>query len=124
MLSLLHRQQKPHCFLLLFLAAALVLAAGCKHEAGEVDDPQLKPIQAMIQQALPIGTTQASVEEFISARGYPTEPGKPGTLVAVIRHIDTQKLQPVTARVTFFFDANRKLNTYEIVRIPNAPIPQ
>jgi hypothetical protein len=65
------------------------------------------------------------VVEFLSARGYPTEPPeKPGTLVAIIRHIDTEKLQPVTARVTFYFDANGKLNTYEIVRTMNAPIPQ
>jgi len=30
----------------------------------------------------------------------------------------------VTARVTFYFDANGKLNTYEIVRTINAPIPK
>lgn len=79
----------------------------------------------MLEQSLPAGSTQGAVQEFISARGYPTEPAnKPGTLIAIIRHIDTEKLQPVTARVTFYFDANGKLNTYEIVRTMNAPIPQ
>jgi hypothetical protein len=107
-----------------FLAAGLFLFAGCKG-AFKVEDPQLKPIQAMIDESLPLGTTEGVVQEFLSARGYPTEPAsKPGTLVAIIRHIDTEKLQPVTARVTFYFDANGKLNTYEIVRTMNAPLPQ
>jgi hypothetical protein len=110
--------------LLCVFVAGLFLLAGCK-EAFKVDDPQLKPIQAMIEQSLPAGSTQGAVQEFLSARGYPTEPAdKPGTLIAIIRHIDTEKLQPVTARVTFYFDANGKLNTYEIVRTMNAPIPQ
>jgi len=30
----------------------------------------------------------------------------------------------VTVRVTFYFDASGKLNTYEMVRTANAPIPQ
>jgi hypothetical protein len=122
--SLSHYPRKLAHYSLLFLAAAMLLAAGCKQQTPEVDDPQLKPIQAIIDQAVPIGTSQASVEEFISGRGYTEQSGKAGTLVADIRHIDTEKLQPVTARVTFYFDANRKLITYEIVRIPNAPIPQ
>jgi hypothetical protein len=33
-------------------------------------------------------------------------------------------MQPVTARVTFHFDANGKLIRYEIVRTLNDPIPQ
>jgi hypothetical protein len=97
---------------------------GCK-QSRQVDDPQLKPIQAMLEQNLPIGTTEGAVAQFLSARGYPTETtDQPGTLVAIIRHIDTERMQPVTARVTFYFDANGKLNTYEIVRTANAPFPQ
>jgi hypothetical protein len=114
------RPVRLHCV----FVVGLFLLAGCKG-AFKVDDPQLKPIQAMIEQSLPAGSTQGAVQEFLSARGYPTEPAnKPGTLIAIIRHIDTDKLQPVTARVTFYFDANGKLNTYEIVRTMNAPIPQ
>jgi hypothetical protein len=125
MSSLLHHHPKYARVPLLLFTAVLSLFAGCKSQIPEVDDPQLKPIQAMIQEKLPIGTTQGSVLEFLSARGYTTEnTEKAGTIVAIIRHIDTQKLQPVTARVTFYFDANGKLNTYEIVRTMNAPIPQ
>jgi len=106
------------------MASLVFFLGGCKG-ALKVDDPQLKPIQAMLDEKLPVGSTEGAVVEFLSARGYPTEPPeKPGTLVAIIRHIDTEKLQPVTARVTFYFDANGKLNTYEIVRTMNAPIPQ
>ena len=102
----------------------LLFLAGCK-KTVEVDDPQLKPIQEMLQKALPAGTTEAAVNQFLDTRGYPRDPThKPGTVVAIIRHIDTEKLQPVTARVTFYFDANDKLNTMEIVRTFNQPVSQ
>lgn len=117
-------QSLPRKAVFFVLIAMAYATAGCKG-ALKVDDPQLKPIQAMIDEKLPPGTTEGAVQEFLSARGYPSEPSdKPGTLVAVIRHIDTEKMQPVTARVTFYFDANGKLNTYEVVRTVNAPIPQ
>lgn len=104
--------------------AVFSLLVGCK-KTNEVDDPQLKPIQEMLNRALPQGSTQGAVQQFLSTRGYPTEPtGQPGTLVTIIRHIDTERLQPVTARVTFYFDANGKLNTTEIVRTFNQPIPK
>jgi hypothetical protein len=108
-----------------FLAvASLLLLFGCE-QALKVDDPQLKPIQDMLEAKLPPGTTEGAVSEFLAMRGYPTEaPDKPGTIVAIIRHIDTEKLQPITARVTFYFDANGKLITVEIVRTINSPIPQ
>lgn len=39
------------------------------------------------------------------------------------RRLDvTQTVRPVTARVTFCFDANGRLNTIEMVRIPNQAI--
>jgi hypothetical protein len=104
--------------------AGLLILCGCKG-AFKVEDPQLKPIQDMIEKNLPTGSRDGVVQDFLSARGYPTEPPqKPGTIVAIIRHIDTEKLQPVTARVTFYFDGYGKLTTYEIVRTANAPIPQ
>jgi hypothetical protein len=108
----------------LFLALlTLCLAGGCK-KSSEVDDPQLKPIQEMLNQSLPVGSSEAMVTQFLAVRGYPQEAAKRGTVVAIIRHIDTEKLQPVTARVTFYFDANGKLNDTEIVRTFNQPIPQ
>ena len=107
---------------ILLTAGVLFFSAGCK-KAFQIDDPQLKPIQIMLETELPVGTPETAVSHFLSMRGYPTEPSdKPGTLIAIIRHIDTEKLQPVTARVTFYFDANGKLNTYDIVRTMNQPV--
>lgn len=89
----------------------------------QVEDPQLKPIQEMIETQLPKGSTTARVTDFLSVRGYEMQnPEKPGTLVAVIRHIDTQTVRPVTARVTFYFDASGNLDSVEMTRIWNQPI--
>lgn len=112
----------PASFLL--AAAFLLLLAGCSQER-KVDDPQLKAIQDLLEANTPVGTPEATVSHFLAMRGYETEPSdKPGTMVAIIRHIDTEKLQPVTARVTFYFDANGRLNTYEIARTMNRAVPQ
>lgn len=109
---------------LLLAVAGILLLAGCS-KAFKVEDPQLKPIQEMLDTNLPPGTPDGAVSQFLATRAYPTEPSdKPSTIVAIIRHIDTEKLQPVTARVTFHFDANGKLRDYELVRTMNAPIPQ
>ena len=89
----------------------------------QVDDPQLKPIQQMIETQLPKGSTADRVTTFLSVRGYELQPPeKPGTLVAIIRHIDTRTVRPVTARVTFSFDASGRLNAVQMTRIPNQPI--
>lgn len=107
---------------LVLTAGVVIFAGGCK-KAFQVDDPQLKPIQDMLDAELPVGTPESAVSQFLSMRGYPTEPSdKPGTLIAIIRHIDTERLQPVTAKVTFYFDANGKLNTYNIARTMNRPV--
>jgi hypothetical protein len=106
------------------VVAGMLVLAGCS-KAFKVEDPQLKPIQEMLDTNLPPGTPDGAVSQFLATRAYPTEPSeKPSTMVAIIRHIDTEKLQPVTARVTFHFDANGKLQNYEMVRTINAPIPQ
>ncbi len=108
----------------LVATAALFTVAGCQNGA-KTNDPQLKPIQQMLDEQLPVGTTEAAVNAFLSARDYPSEPGaKHGTIVAKIRHIDTEKVQPVTARVTFYFDENGKLKDYDLQRTMNEPIPQ
>lgn len=108
----------------MFPLLALIFLCGCKQKPVEVDDPQLKPIEDIIKTNLPLGTPDSTVNHFLAIRGYPTETSqKPGTIVATIRHIDRETVKPVTARVTFYFDANGKLNTYEIVRTFNAPVP-
>jgi len=108
------------------IALALLCSAGCK-QTPRTDDPQLKPIQDMLDAQVPPGTPEANVLTFLDTRGYAIQPtGKQGTVVATIRHIDTQTVTPVTARVTFYFDANHKLNTFEMQRTFNerAPDPQ
>lgn len=108
------------CSLLLLTA---LFAGSCQKSFMQVDDPQLKPIQEMLETQLPKGSTTDRVTTFLSVRGYELQPSeKPGTLVAIIRHIDLQTVRPVTARITFFFDANGRLNTIEMIRIPNQPI--
>jgi hypothetical protein len=110
----------PFCSLLLLFA---LLAAACQKSFMQVDDPQLKPIQQMIETQLPKGSTADRVTTFLSVRGYELQPPeKPGTLVAIIRHIDTRTVRPVTARVTFSFDASGRLNAVQMTRIPNQPI--
>jgi hypothetical protein len=117
------RKSEPYLKVVYFLLAVLALS-GCQQKPVEVDDPQLKPIEEIIKTNLPLGTPDAAVSHFLEIRGYPTETSqKPGTIVAIIRHIDRQTVKPVTARVTFYFDANGRLNTYEIVRTFNAPVP-
>lgn len=101
----------------------LLCAVGCQ-KAARTSDPQLKPIQDMLDAQLPPGTPEANVLTFLDNRNYPVEPiGKQGTVVATIRHIDTETVTPVTARVTFYFDANRKLNTFEMQRTFNQATP-
>jgi hypothetical protein len=127
MASFPHPTRRSFSWLLsryLIFVSCVVLLSGCK-QAFQVDDPELKPIQEILNKNLPSGVTEGAVSQFLSMRGYPQQtPEKPGTMVAIIRHIDTEKMRPVTAKVTFYFDANGKLNTYEIVRTVNAPIPQ
>ena len=110
----------------LMLCAAVVSAAGCSHQTQiRTSDPQLKPIQDMLDEQLPQGTPEANVLTYLNNRGYAVLPaGKDGTIVTSIRHIDTQTVQPVTARVTFYFDDNHKLKTFELQRVFNEPIPQ
>jgi hypothetical protein len=129
--SILRSSRKPFSPAKVFavlLAILLLSFAGCKsslRNALKVDDPQLKPIETMVQQNVPIGSPQAVVLQFLSARGYPTDnPTEPDTIVGIIRHIDTEKMQPVTARVTFYFDKNGRLESYDVVRTMNAPVPQ
>ena len=98
----------------LWTALAMAGLAACGG-AGRTDDPQLKPIQSMLEAQLPPHTPQEKVVAFLDNRGYPILPAqKQGTIVANIRRTDTATVQPVIARVTFYFDANRKLNTFEL----------
>ncbi|HET7107982.1 MAG TPA: hypothetical protein VFI38_14315 [Candidatus Acidoferrum sp.] len=95
--------------------------AGCGG-AERAEDPQLKPIQAMLEEDLPRHTPEEKVVRYLDNHGYSILAGqKQGTIVAIIRRKDTAAVQPAMARVTFYFDANRKLNTFELKRPENEP---
>ena len=105
----------------LFLALALAGLAGCGG-AGRTDDPQLKPIQSMLEAQLPPHTPEEKVIRYLDNNGYSILAAqKQGTIVAIIRRKDTAAVQPVSARVTFYFDANRRLNTFELQRPSSEP---
>jgi hypothetical protein len=92
----------------------LLLAAGCNPSATHTSDPRLKQIDQLLNEQLPPGTPMSRVSFFLNTRGYQAEPSPPRTVVATVEHVDTKTLRPSAARVTFHFDANNKLLTYEM----------
>jgi hypothetical protein len=108
------------CFLALLCLPALLI--GCKPSASHTSNPQLKQIDELINQQLPTGAPISQVNFFLNSRGYPVEQAEDvHSIVAVVEHVDTETLQPSAARVTFHFDANDKLVSYDLVSI--APTP-
>jgi hypothetical protein len=111
---------------ILLLACVLLLsllsASGCKSHS-HTSDSRLQKIDEMLNSKLPPGTPMSRVDHFLKSRGYSVEdsPDK-NSLVAVVRHVDTDTLQPATARVTFHFDSNRNLISYELQSAPDAPL--
>ena len=105
--------------------AALFLAfsvCGCKSNA-HTSDSRLEKIDEMLNTQLPRGTPRSRLEFFLNSHGYRLEdaPDK-NSVVAVVRQIDTATLQPRTARVTFHFDVNDRLVSYELEAAPDAPL--
>lgn len=106
-------------YVVLFLSLS---GYGCKSSA-HTSDSRLQKIDKMLNAQLPPGTPRPRVEYFLSSRGYKLEDSPDKTsLVAVVRHIDTDTLQPTTARVTFHFDSNEKLISYELQSGTDAPL--
>ena len=95
---------------------------GCKSKA-HTSDSRLEKIDEMLNTRLPQGMPRSRLEFFLNSRGYTLEhsPDK-NSLVAVVRQIDTATLQPRTARVTFHFDLNDKLVSYELQSAPDVPL--
>jgi hypothetical protein len=111
-------------FLLLACIAlfSLVLASGCKSHS-HTSDSRLQKIDEMLNTQLPPGTPMSRVDHFLKSRGYAVEDSPDrNSLVAVVRHVDTDTLQPATARVTFHFDSNRNLVSYELQQAPDVPL--
>lgn len=111
-------------FLLLacVVLVSLLSASGCKSHS-HTSDSRLQKIDEMLNTQLPPGTPMSRVDHFLKSRGYIVEdsPDK-NSIVAVVRHIDTDTLQPATARVTFHFDSNRNLISYELQSAPDVPL--
>lgn len=98
-----------------FLAIFLFLSvAGCKQNA-HTSDPKLRQIDEMLNSQLPEGTPKSRVNFYLSSQGFTTEASSDDhTMVAIVRHVDTETLQPAAARVTFHFDAFDKLKSYDL----------
>src|SRR5580704_15597806 len=108
----------PACVALL----SLLLATGCKSHL-HTSDSRLQKIDEMLNTQLPPGTPMSRVDHFLKSRGYTVEDSADkNSLVAVVRHVDKDTLQPATARVTFHFDSNRNLVSYELQQAPDVPL--
>jgi hypothetical protein len=94
---------------------ALLALAGCK-QSGHTSDPRLRPIDEMLDSQLPAGTAKSRVVFYLNSQNFPVEnTGATRAIVAIVRHVDSDTLQPATARVTFHFDASDNLKSYELV---------
>jgi hypothetical protein len=99
---------------LLGVFAALAVT-GCK-QSGLTSDPRLRPIDEMLDSQLPAGTAESRVMFYLNSQNFPVEKtGDPRAIVAIVHHVDSDTLQPATARVTFHFDASDNLKSYELV---------
>ena len=100
-----------------FLALAL---AGCK-PGPHTSDPRLRQIDQMLNSQLPEGTPRSRVMFFLSSQNFPAESAIDAkSVVAIIHRVDTDTLQPATARVTFHFDASDKLKSYDLEQAAGA----
>ena len=94
-----------------FLALA---AAGCK-TGVHTSDPRLRQIDEMLNSQLPQGTPKSRVMFFLSSQNFAVENTSDAkAVVAIVHRVDTDTLQPATARVTFLFDASDKLKSYDL----------
>jgi len=105
------------CVALLFA----ISICGCKSRS-HTSYSRLQKIDEMLNAQLPQGTPRSRVEYFLTSRGYQIEGHDKNATVAVVRRIDTDTLQPATARVTFHFGTNNKLTSYELQSAPDAPL--
>ena len=117
----------PHGFstaLFVLLLVVCLSAAACKKDENvHTSDPKLRGIDALLAEQLPPGTPSARVENFVRVRGYEQRDSvEPHTLVVIVNHINPETIQPEAARVTFRFDANDKLVSYDLEPAPTVPI--
>ena len=100
-----------------FLSIALL---GCK-TSGHTSDPRLRQIDEMLDSQLPQGTPKSRVIFFLSSQNFAVENARDArTVVAIVHRVDTNTLQPATARVTFHFDDADKLKSYDLEPAPGS----
>src|SRR5271165_7213794 len=89
----------------LALAVLLLLAVSACQTNSHTSDPRLRKIDELLSAQLPKGTPRDRVSFFLHSRGF-VEKLSPDTktVVGLVRLVDTDTLQPATARVTFHFD--------------------
>jgi hypothetical protein len=109
------------------LACVILLVAfagnGCQRSHTHTSDFRLEKIDAMLNAELPTGTPRTRVEYFLTSRGYKLEGSSDqNAVVAIVRHVDTDTLQPATARAAFHFDSNNKLTSYDLEAAPDTPL--
>ena len=102
----------------------LCLALGaCKNKSAHTSDPALEGIDQLLAKQLPPGTPMSRVDTFLKMRGYERRDATEAhTLVAIVQHINPVTIRPEAARVTFRFDNNLKLVTYDLQPAPTLPI--
>jgi hypothetical protein len=122
-----HTRRWPSSALLssLFFASLTIFVfstSGCK-TSSRTSDARLRKIDELLNAKLPKGTSRSRVAYFLNSRGYPVQdsPDK-NAMVAIVRHVDTDTLQPATALVTFHFDANNNLTSYDLQSAPDTPL--
>ena len=100
--------------LILFAIVSMLSPASCSKSA-HTSDPRLRQIDEMLDSQLPAGTPKPRVILYLNSQGFPIEnAADPKTIAATIHHVDTETLKPVTASVTFHFDPQDRLTTYEL----------
>src|SRR5882762_3346448 len=101
------------CYLL--CAFFILIFAGCK-QGKHTANPRLRQIDDMLDSQLRPGATKARVTVYLNSQGFAIEKSLDShSVIAIVRHVDADTLQPETARVTFHFDAHDRLLSYELV---------
>ena len=118
------RSSNTFIFLLRFFlvtVSLLPMLGGCKTGA-HTSNPHLRQIDEMLDAQVPQGTPRSRVTFFLSSQGFPLENTRDAkAIVAIVHRVDTDTLQPETARVTFHFDASDKLKSYELATATDSP---
>jgi hypothetical protein len=117
--NLLVKLRVTFCLLCAFF---ILTFAGCK-QGKHTSNPRLRQIDDMLDAQLHPGTTRARVTVYLNSQGFVIEnSNEPHAVVAIVKHVDIDTLQPETARVTFHFDAKDKFLSYELVPA-SGPLP-